>query len=260
MRRSSPVAGTPTNIPSSPTMRSSFRRVASETGTIGSRSTSSARPEHMEYGFDWSRARFPEMRLHQAEELTVDAARVHPVVLKRSSNHPRHLPGNDVGRNRDETCSSERNYRQRQSVISGKDLEASWRGGQKLGNLNEISAGLFDSDDVSDLRETKHSCRLKVCSCSRRNVVEQHEGDQWLRLPLGSADTDPLVRAGCSRDSLKGFRSIHAPGQVFSHAPQLHALHCGCSRQIQGLAPTKQQRLLRQRAATRLRSALRPHQ
>src|SRR5271170_3195299 len=127
----------------------------------------------MEYGFDGSRARLPEMRLHQAEELTVKAARIHPVVFKRGSNHSRHLPGNDVGRDGDETRSSERNYWQRQGVISGKDLEASWRGGQKLGNLNKISAGLFDPDDVRNFGETKHGCRLKVCPGSRRNVVEQ---------------------------------------------------------------------------------------
>src|SRR5260370_9735609 len=42
--RSSPVAGTPTNIPNSPTIRSSLRRVASDTATIGNRSTSSPRP------------------------------------------------------------------------------------------------------------------------------------------------------------------------------------------------------------------------
>src|SRR5271170_3200857 len=103
----------------------------------------------MEYGFDGSRARLPEMRLHQAEELTVNAARIHPVVFKRGSNHSRHLPGNDVGRHRDETRSSEREDWQRQSIISGKDLETSWRSGQKLCNLNENSAGLFDPDDVS---------------------------------------------------------------------------------------------------------------
>jgi len=49
--RSSPVAGTPTSIPNSPTIRSSLRRVASETGPIGRRSTSSQRPSNCSTAF-----------------------------------------------------------------------------------------------------------------------------------------------------------------------------------------------------------------
>src|SRR5436309_842665 len=105
-----------------------------------------------------------------------------PVVIQSRSRHLGHFAGNFVRGNRNYSCPAERNYWERDGVVSGKNQKVLWDGITDFGDLRDVAAGLFHSDDIGHVGQPRQRTRLDVGAGTSGNVVK----NDWLLDRLGN--------------------------------------------------------------------------
>ena len=104
-------------------------------------------------------------------------ARLVKLSLKAGVNHSLYFFGSQVGNNRNNSVSAQRQKRQSQSVVSTKNREA-WMLGlyfcKNVGHLVDVAAGFLNADDVGQFGDARQSVRGDVGAGSSLNVVNQN--------------------------------------------------------------------------------------
>ena len=103
---------------------------------------------HDEDGFDGAGAGFPEVGLHEMEELAVKLACGGPVVVEGGLDHGGHFAGNLIGCDRDKAGAADGDGAEGHDVVTGVDLEGTGRAGGELADLGHVAGGFLNAGDV----------------------------------------------------------------------------------------------------------------
>ena len=212
-----------------------------------------AAAEHLQHGLHRSRARLPEVSLHQPEEPAVDAPCRRPVVLQRGPNHRApSAPG--ITFDATETNPAPPSASTGSAIQSSPAKTLKLRGAvvSKLRDLHDISARLLDANDVLQSPPAEAPSRAPGSRPCARECCRAAPVDRSPRRLRGSAGTGPPAPAVVVGIRGQNCRSIHLSARASARAPRPRALRCACILQRPGRA---RQRLQPRPLITRSHSA-----
>src|SRR2546427_11698739 len=92
--------------------------------------------------------------------------------MQRRQRHLGPCVRNLVWGNRNDSCPAERNYWERNGVVTGKNQKVLWDGITDFGDLRNVAASLLHSDDIWHLGKPRQRSRLDVGAGTSGNVIE----------------------------------------------------------------------------------------
>ena len=153
---------------------SSCARLASASGTSGSRYVSSISPIIAIAALTGTGLVSMNKILEQREEFRVDAARALEIAFQRGVRHFRHLARDDIGDNADHADGADAHHRQRQGVVSRQNAEFAVDHPAQLADAIDHAGGFLEPDDI--LRQIAAQARDRVVrdvhAATPRDVVE----------------------------------------------------------------------------------------
>jgi hypothetical protein len=103
----------------------------------------------------------------------VQLARSGEIALFSQLDDLRHLRRRGVGRHRDQATAANRHYRHGDRIVTAQQDEITWRGGDDLHHLRNVTRRFLDADDPgAQVRQTRDRLRLEVDAGPARHVVE----------------------------------------------------------------------------------------
>ncbi len=113
-----------------------------------------------------------KLALHQRQVFAVNAAGGDPVVVEGGAGHVGHLAGNFVRGHGNDSDSAQGNHWQRNGIVAGENQEAFGHGVADFGDLADVAAGFFHSENVGHFGQARQGCGFDVGSGAAGNVVE----------------------------------------------------------------------------------------